>query len=61
MAAQENTAKQNKVLHMLRTMIVTGMAYAVNYGITLILTPYITRTVGTAAYGFVTLAKQFTQ
>ena len=34
-------------------MLVTGLAYAVNYGITLVLTPYITRTVGTEAYGFV--------
>ena len=58
---EENTAKRNKVLHMVRTMLVTGMAYVVSYGITLVLTPYITRTVGTEAYGFVTLAKQFTQ
>ena len=60
-ATEENTAKRNKVLHMARTMFVTGMAYVVSYGITLVLTPYITRTVGTEAYGFVTLAKQFTQ
>ncbi len=46
---------------MLRTMLVTGLAYVVNYGITLILTPFITNTVGTEAYGFVTLAKQFAQ
>ncbi|MBR1584270.1 MAG: lipopolysaccharide biosynthesis protein [Clostridia bacterium] len=51
----------NKLLHVLRTMLATGVAYAVNYGITLLLTPYITRTVGTEAYGFVTLAKQFSQ
>ncbi len=53
--------REGKLFHMLRTMLVTGMAYVVNYGITLVLTPYITNTVGTAAYGFVTLAKQFTQ
>ena len=58
---EDNSEKRNKLLHMARTMLVTGMAYVVNYGITLILTPYITRTVGTEAYGFVTLAKQFTQ
>ena len=46
--------------HILRTMLVTGMAYVFSYGIMLVLTPYITRTIGTEAYGFVTLAKQFT-
>lgn len=39
----------------------TGLAYVVNYGITLLLTPYITNRIGTDAYGFVTLAKQFAQ
>lgn len=58
---EDKGAKRNKLLHMARTMLVTGMAYVVSYGITLILTPYITGTVGTEAYGFVTLAKQFTQ
>lgn len=41
-------------------MLVTGMAYVFSYGIMLVLTPYITATIGTEAYGFVTLAKQFT-
>lgn len=50
-----------KFIHILRTMFTTGVAYVVNYGITLILTPYITNTVGTEAYGFVSLAKQFAQ
>lgn len=49
------------MIHILRTMLVTGLAYVVNYGITLVLTPFITNTVGTEAYGFVTLAKQFAQ
>ena len=53
--------KMNRLLHTVRTMLVTLFAYVVNYGITLILTPYITRTVGVEAYGFVTLARQFTQ
>lgn len=52
--------KRNFV-HILRTMLTTGMAYVVNYGITLVLTPYITNTVGAEAYGFVSLAKQFAQ
>jgi len=42
-------------------MFTIGAAYVVNYGITLVLTPYITNTVGTEAYGFVSLAKQFAQ
>ena len=60
-AAGETASQKNRLLHMARTIFVTGLAYVVNYGITLVLTPYITRTVGTEAYGFVTLAKQFTQ
>ncbi|MBR5109277.1 MAG: oligosaccharide flippase family protein [Clostridia bacterium] len=58
--AHPNAGKQ-KLMHLLRTMLVTGMAYVVSYGITLVLTPYITETVGTEAYGFVTLAKQFAE
>lgn len=52
---------RRKVMQILRTMFTTGVAYVVNYGITLGLTPYITNTVGTEAYGFVSLAKQFAQ
>ncbi len=36
---------------------ITLAAFVVNYMITLVLTPYITTTVGTESYGFVTLAK----
>jgi len=50
-----------KAYQILRTMFTTGLAYVVNYAITLFLTPYITETVGTEAYGFVLLAKQFAQ
>ena len=42
-------------------MLVTGAAFVVNYMITLVLTPFITQTVGTAAYGFVSLAKNLAQ
>lgn len=52
---------KHKFVHILRTMFTTGAAYVVNYGITLVLTPYITNTVGTEAFGFVSLAKQFSQ
>ena len=42
-------------------MITVGLAFVVNYGINLVLTPYITENLGTEAYGFVSLAKQFAQ
>ncbi|MDD6283604.1 MAG: oligosaccharide flippase family protein [Oribacterium sp.] len=51
----------DRYCHILRTMFITFMAFAVNYGINLVLTPYITETVGVEAYGFVTLARQFVQ
>ena len=47
--------------NLFRTIIITGIAFIVNYGINLVLTPYITDNVGTEAYGFVSLAKQFAQ
>ncbi len=46
---------------LLHTMLLSGGAFFVNYAITLVLTPYITSTVGTAAYGFVSLAKNIAQ
>lgn len=58
---REAMDSKRKFVHILRTMLTTGAAYVVNYGITLVLTPYITGTVGTEAYGFVSLAKQFAQ
>lgn len=51
----------NKYIRLFRTIGVTGLAFAVNYLISLILTPYITDRVGTAAYGFVTMAKNIAQ
>lgn len=44
-----------------RTMLITGLAFTVNYLITLFLTPYIITNVGTAAYGYVSLAKNMAQ
>lgn len=41
------------------TVIFSLMSVAVNYIISLILTPYITENIGTEAYGFVSLAKTF--
>lgn len=41
------------------SVIFSFMAVAVNYIISLILTPYITENIGTEAYGFVSLAKTF--
>ena len=43
----------SKIGKLLKTIVVTGVAFILNYLINLILTPYITDTVGTAAYGFV--------
>lgn len=42
-------------------MTVTGLAFVVSYGISLVLTPYLTERVGTEAYGFVSLARQCAQ
>lgn len=50
-----------KYINLFRTIIITGIAFILNYGINLVLTPYITENVGTDAYGFVSLAKQFAQ
>ena len=52
---------KRKLGHIFHTLGTTGLAYMVNYGTILVLTPYITETVGTEAYGFVSLAKQFAQ
>lgn len=43
------------------TILITGMTFLLNYGINLFLTSYIIQNVGTEAYGFVSLAKQFAQ
>lgn len=46
---------------LIKTMLFTGLAFAVNYAISLVLTPYIIESVGTDAYGFVSLAKNCAQ
>ncbi len=46
---------------MARTIGITGGAFVLNYLITFFLTPYITETLGTDAYGFVTMAKNCAQ
>lgn len=51
----------SKYANMMRTILISALAFVVNYGINLVLTPYITDNVGTDAYGFVSLAKQFAQ
>ena len=52
---------REQMLHAAKTLLLSGVAYIVNYGILLVLTPFITRTIGAEAYGFVTLAKEFSQ
>ena len=52
---------QQKYLKAMRAAAATGAAFLLNYLIQMVLTPYITETVGADAYGFVTLAKNFAQ
>ena len=59
--SKEESGRRGQMLHSAKTLLLSGMAYIVNYGILLVLTPFITRTIGTEAYGFVTLAKEFSQ
>ena len=54
-------AGERKYIKLLRTIGVTGVAYLINYLITLFLTPYVTDNIGTEAYGFVSLAKNIAQ
>lgn len=54
-------AEKKKYAKIIKTVFITGLAFAVNYLITLLLTPYITENVGTEAYGFVSLAKNIAQ
>lgn len=51
----------SRMKKLLRTMLITGLAFTINYLITLFLTPFITNNVGTAAYGYVSLAKNMAQ
>lgn len=50
-----------KYARLVRAVLTTGGAFILNYLIQMLLTPYITKTVGTEAYGFVALAKNFAQ
>ena len=43
------------------TILCAGLAVIINYMISMALTPYITKTMGTDAYGFISLAKTFSQ
>ena len=57
-----NTAlRDGKYVKMARAVFSTGAAFVINYLIQLVLTPFITGTVGAEAYGFVSLAKNFAQ
>jgi len=58
MESAKNTTKYKKLL---RTIIVSGGALLLNGLITLLLAPLISSTVGTEAYGFVSLAKNIAQ
>ena len=54
-------SKKNKYSNLLLTIFITGSAFFVNYGINMILVPFITERVGSEAYGFVSLSKEFAQ
>ena len=51
----------NKVKRLIITIVTSGMATLLSFLISFTLTPYITNKLGVEAYGFVTLAKNFTQ
>ena len=51
----------NKVKRLLMTILTSGIATILSFLISFILTPYITNKLGVEAYGFVTLAKNFTR
>ncbi len=51
----------NKYSRAMGSIFANGAAFAVSYGISLVLTPYLTEYMGTEACGFVTLAKQLAQ
>lgn len=51
----------DKVKRMLMTILTSGIATILSFLISFSLTPYITNKLGVEAYGFVTLAKNFTQ
>ena len=48
-------SEKNKAL--IKTLLTSGIAVVLSYLINFFLTPFITDTAGTEAYGFVTLAK----
>ena len=52
---------KNKYIKVFLSIFAGGAAYVINYIISFILTPFITDSFGTEAYGFVSLARQFTQ
>ena len=48
-----------KYRQLIKTILISGMAFFVNYGINLVLVPFITASIGEEAYGFVSLSKEF--
>lgn len=56
--AMETEKKYRKLF---QTILISGLAFVINCGINMVLTPYIIEHVGAEAYGFVALSKQFAQ
>ena len=53
--------QKNKYVRLFTTIFVSGAAFIINCLINVILTPYITNSVGVEAYGFVSLANRVLQ
>ena len=55
----ENEKPYNKKIRLISTMVLTCMAFAVNYLISLVLVPYIAKYLGADANGYVLMANNF--
>ncbi len=53
------TSKSNSRVQLVITMIFTGIAFIISYLTNLFLAPYITNRIGTDAFGFIALARNF--
>lgn len=56
-----NYLPRDNTTRFISTIVCAGLAVFINYAISMVLTSYITSNMGTDAYGFVSLAKSFSQ
>lgn len=59
MVSCDNSIRYSNSKHLVKTIIITGIGFVCTYMVDFISTPYITDALGTDAYGYVSLAKQF--